>query len=129
MSTELFTELSPFFAIFCGVAVIFCIFLYVWMRRLAEYCRDAVEYVRNQNKNAVSLRQIAELDATVTELSDSYSALLTSNKKLRARIGMRATREKRQNEQDLGPAPADEVDRARYKAKLRETAKQTGLLR
>lgn len=52
-----------------------------------------------------SMRQLAQLSAEITELTDSYSALLKSHEKLRSRIGMRELREKRA----AGPSPP-EVD-------------------
>lgn len=90
---------------------------------------QATEFVQNQNKRSVSLRRTAELEATVTELLDSYQSLLTSHKKLRARIGMRNTRQKAGNGVDSTVAPADEAGRAAYKSQLRADAKSKGLLR
>jgi len=62
---------------------------------------------------------MAAVEATMTDLTDSYDGLLASHKKLRSRIGMRATREKAENSLDSGDD----------KVKLRLAAKQSGLLR
>ena len=85
--------------------------------------------MQSENKRAVTLRRMAEVEATLTELLDSYDALLTSHKKLRARIGMRAGREKRTNGASPDTVPSDEAGRAAYKSQLRADAKQRGLLR
>lgn len=123
-------ELSTIALVLCLLTVSFCVAVYVWMLKLANFCRDAVAFVQNENKRAVSLRRITELDVAVTELTDSYNALYESNKKLRSRIGMRSVREKRSqagNGVDSNP-PADEAGRAAYKATLRNKLKQEGRL-
>lgn len=130
MIHTLSTELSTILVFSCGLVVIFALFMYVWMVRLAQYCRSAIEFVQNQNAKSLSLRRLAELDAAVTELTDSYQAILASNKKLRARIGMRAVR-KRRNDAEIeldSTAPSDEAERARYKAALRNKLKANGRL-
>lgn len=116
------SQLSTGLSIFLGLVVVFCIFCAVFMHKMTSYCRDAVEFVQLQNKNSVSLRQIADLTATVTELKDAYDALLTSHKKLRSRIGMRKVREKRANGADEGVQSTD-------KTEVRKAAKAAGLLR
>ena len=63
---------------------------------------------------------MADVEGTLTDLLDSYAALLSSHKKLRARIGMRATREARANGVDSDAAPD--------KTQLRLAAKQKGLI-
>lgn len=126
---RLSTELSPFFIIFCMFGLAFLVYLYVWMAKLASYCRDAVDFVQNQNKNAVSLRRMAEVEATLTDLLDAYQSLLSSHKKLRSRIGMRKTRaDAKANGVDSETPPADEAGRAQYKARLRNDLKTKGML-
>lgn len=115
LSTELSTFLGVFLLLVCAFAVVCAIHL----RRLTNYCRDSVNYVLSQNKNSVSLRRMAAVEATMTDLTDSYDGLLASHKKLRSRIGMRATREKSQNG----------LDSTDDKVRLRLAAKQSGLLR
>lgn len=123
------TELSTFFLISSVLLLAFCVAIYWWVLKLARYCRDAVAFVQNQNKNAVSLRRIAELEAVATELLDSYNALLESHRKLRSRIGMRITRENRkENGLESETPPPDEAGRAGYKAKLREKLRKDGRL-
>ena len=123
------TGLSTVLAIFLGIVVLFAVFLVRWQWKLALYCREAVEFVQIQNKKSVTLRRMAEVESTLTELSDAYGALLDSHKKLRSRIGMRNLRQKRGNGVDSEPVPASDADRAAYKARLREDAKTKGLLR
>ena len=116
----LLTDLSPFFVGFLAIFVIFAIGCCYYVMKLGAYCRDAVEYVVNSNKKALTLRRMAEVEATLTELTDSYQALLDSHKKLRSRIGMRAVRENREN----GVDSSTTID----KTQLRHTAKQKGLI-
>jgi hypothetical protein len=40
------------------------------------------------------MKRVAEIECDLTELKDSYDALLTSHKKLRSRIGMREIRDR-----------------------------------
>lgn len=94
---------------------------------------ECISWVQKENKRAVSLRRIAELESTLTELTDSYEHLLASHKKLRSRIGMRAHRAKSdqaENGIDLnGPAPLDESQKAAYKQALRHKLRATGALK
>lgn len=130
---DVFMELSTGFSYFSlgltALLLLFVIWIYRWVLQLANYCRDAVDFVQKENKRAVSLRRIAEVEATLTELSDAYDALLTSNKKLRARIGMRERRAKGAKHVDSGEGPLSESERASYKSQLRDEAKRKGLLR
>lgn len=92
--------------------------------KLAEkYAQDAMDWVRENNEESLGLTKIAEHEAALTELQDSYSALLSSHKKLRSRIGMRENRAK---------AKSNGVDEAasyaERKAQLRDHAKAKGYL-
>jgi len=122
------TELSTIWLIAAGFLTVFCGACVVWLVQLAQYCRSAVEFVENQNKRAVSLRRIADLETTCTELLDSYNSLLDSHKKLRSRIGMRNIRKSRENGADLTPMSSD-ADKSAYKATLRAKLRSTGQLR
>lgn len=82
----------------------------VWVRKVAEM-RDPTA-------------RIAELSAEMTELSDSYAALLKSHKKLRSRITMRENRQK-----GLDRADGADLSSERDKSALRLAAKERGLLR
>ncbi len=130
LSTEMLTGFNIGIATLAVLLVLFCLFAYRWMVALAQYCREAVEFVQAQNKNAVSLRRIAEVEATLTELLDSYDALLRSHKKLRARIGMRIGRQEKANgvDSDSKEPPTDEATRAAYKSRLREKLRKEGRL-
>jgi len=112
ISTELPTILAAIWQFFVAVLAV-----YVWFRQIQseKYVESCMNYVREENKRAVSLRKMAEVEATLTELTDAYDALLTSQKKLRSRIGMRANREKKRD--DAVPDP--QKDPAGYKAAMR----------
>lgn len=72
-------------------------------------------YVLDQNKRSLSLKKMAEVEATLSELTDAYDALLTSHKKLRSRIGMRANRELKKDSE----IPDASTDPAGYKKVMR----------
>jgi hypothetical protein len=104
------------------------ILLYV-VRKLGQRVSAAIAYLHTQNKNAVSLRRIAELETTLTELSDSYEVLLKSVKRLGARARTRAARQNGQDKPELpDTAPAEEAERAAYKSRLREKLRKEGRL-
>lgn len=122
------TDLSTFFLIAAGFLAVFAAAVLFWVLQLAKYCKASVDWVQNQNSRSVGLRRMADLEATCTELLDSYNALLTSHKKLRSRIGMREGRAKRKNGIDSSPGATDS-EKAAYKAELRNDLRQRGLLR
>lgn len=126
------TDLSTFLPVLViGLLAVIVMFQGLQIRNLTERCDTAINYVMNENKRSVSLRRIAEVEATLTDLLDSYQSLLTSHKRLRSRIGMREHRKKRPGGSDdasLGHVPTDEVEKARYKAQLRADMKAKGLL-
>lgn len=122
------TELSTGLVVFCSFCVVLGVVLVLWTSRLAAYCRETVQFVQLQNKRSVSLRRIAEVEATLTELLDSYESLLSSHKKLRARIGMRAARAKSGNGVDSTQVPSSDADKAAYKAQLRAQLQKEGRL-
>lgn len=121
------TELSTGLALFCLLVVAFCVYTYHFMHKLTIYCREAVEFVQMQNKNAVSLRRVADLETTLTDLLDAYHTLLAGHKKLRSRIGMRELRDKRENAVDSGTET--DAERLFLKKQLRLDLKSKGLLR
>lgn len=121
-------QLSTQTAIFALLLLVFCAFFTWFALRLAAYCRAAVDFVTNQNKNSVSLRRIAEVESTLTELLDAYTSLLESHKKLRSRIGMRKVREARKDEPESGPVPTNEAEKAAYKARIRKQLQREGRL-
>lgn len=109
LSTELLTILASFSALALAVAALF---VTLSTRRDTA---AAANYVASQNKRSLSLKKMAEVEATLSELTDAYDALLTSHKKLRSRIGMRANRqEKKDNE-----IPDPTKDPAGYKKAMR----------
>ena len=119
------TELSIAALLLTALSALAWLVLAWWVWKLAKYCDAAVDFVANQNQSSVSLRRIADVESTLTELTDSYDALLTSHKKLRSRISMRENRER-------GKQPVDsttEAGRLALKDELRDKAKAKGLLR
>jgi len=122
------TELSTGLVIFGGAIVVYCVAMYVWQLKLVNYVRDFVEHTERQNKRSLSLSKLAEIETTLTELTDSYAALLTSHKKLRSRIGMREHRDKTGKEV-VDTLPTTEAERLAYKSRLRDRAKSSGYLR
>ncbi len=124
----IYPELSTLFVLFSSLVCIFCIALTRYMFVLANYCRDAVNIVQNQNKNSVSLRRMAEVESTLTDVTDSYHALLKSHKTLRARISMRHSRDKPANGID-DTVPDSIKDPAGYKRAMRIQLRSKGLIK
>lgn len=103
-------ELLILFGVFCVVCVFF---LAIYSYNTRVRVRNAINRMENDNKRSLSLRKMAEVEASLSELTDAYDALLTSHKKLRSRIGMRHHRE-RKNE-----VPDPQQDPAGYKRAMR----------
>lgn len=106
-------------------AVLAFVFSYRAMKAAAAGHDTAVasmHYVQKHNAADVSLVKLTELETGLTELTDSYHALLDSHKKLRSRIGMREVRERRGNSKTAPPGETYE----QKKARLREEAKNRG---
>lgn len=121
LSTELHTILLATWALLCGF----------WAWRSAHSAKkahriavEALDFAKSDKYDPVGRAKIAEIEASLTELSDSYDALLSSQKRLRARIGMRAVRERRGSENDEASVMSGDD-----KVKLRMQAKKSGLLR
>lgn len=95
------------------VAAVFASFLAFGSYRRAKYC---AEFVAQKNARSVSLKRLSEIEAEMTELTDSVVALQTSMKKLRSRIGMRHNRERGNG--DGCPDPA--TDPEGYKRHMRQ---------
>jgi hypothetical protein len=123
------TELSTILALFGASSLMVAAILFYIIRRMSQRVSAAITYLHTQNKNSVSLRRLAEVEATLVELSDSYEALLKSVRKLGARLRMRANRQNGVKEPELPEnVPAEESERAAYKAKLREKLRKEGRL-
>jgi hypothetical protein len=93
---------------------------------LRGYANEIYTYARKASESAPR-REMAELQGELTDLADSYAALLKSHKRLRSRIGMREVREKKANGADE-PDLSDPAQRAVYKQNFRRDAKAKGLL-
>lgn len=108
LSTELFTIL----ALFAGCIVV--ALLSIRQYNVEARCRNAIHRMETRNARSVTLAKMAHVEASLTELTDAYDALLTSHKKLRSRIGMRHVRENREN-----AVPDSQTDPAGYKKAMR----------
>lgn len=112
------------------IGALSCLVIAVWAWRIAAYARDvavrSVDFIQSQNKRAVSLKKLAEIEGELTDLRDAYDSMLTSHKKLRARIGMRENRAKKANGVESEAAPDTEAGRAAYKTRLRDAARNAG---
>lgn len=98
--------------------------LCVWnARRAQSYAANCENWMRRVAEMRDPTAKIAELSGEMTELADSYSALLKSHRKLRSRISMRENREKG------GADPASDLSSERDKRQLRLAAKSAGLLK
>jgi len=104
-------ELSTILVIFLCLVVVALLSLRV--RNLEAAVFHALETLKTSNSRAISLKKMAEVEATLSELLDAYDALLASHKKLRSRIGMRAVREQRSE------IPDAQADPAGYKRAMR----------
>jgi hypothetical protein len=112
------TDLSTILIVFIGFVTFFaCLFMFARLIRTEKYVDSCMSYVNEQNKRSLSLKKMAEVETSLTELTDSYDALLTSHKKLRSRIGMR---EHRAPEADReGAIPDSQRDPSGYKRAMR----------
>ena len=91
------TEFSTFLLFFGPLALVISLGCAFISAQAIRYSRAAVAWLEEYNAEAISLKRLAEVEIALTELTDSYQALLTSHKKLRSRIGMREVREKRRS--------------------------------
>ena len=64
-------------------------------RKMAEYCGTCANFMHENNLEALKDSRIAALDTSLTELSDAFSSLEASHKRLRSKYGMRDLRERR----------------------------------
>lgn len=122
-STELSTVWALFAVAISGAAALFAALSWRISRKSRDDAATLAGWVHENNKASVSLARLTELETELTELTDSYSALMKSHRKLRSRIGMRENRERgRDNGSD------DTIESTRDKGKLRLAAKKAGFL-
>lgn len=146
-------SLSTYWSIFLVVAALLCVLFAMaagflakrvatsaektsaFAEKTSKYAGECANYVGAENKRSQALRRIAELEGTVTELADSYHALLKSHKKLRSRFGMRDLRKRRKEAEDGSGEPESvdlltpDLSRVDDKQQLRLKAKAAGLLK
>ena len=100
------TEIEVAIVIFIAILAIYS----AWSAyRAAIHAQECASWMEKNNKAAVSLKKIAELEIAVTEQTDAIAAYGESLKKLRSRVGMRKVREERSNGSDM-PDPATDPD-------------------
>lgn len=117
------TGLLTVLAATCGfLALVLSVLCWVNARSARLYAQNCEVWVNKVAQMRDPSAKVAELSAEMTELTDSYHALMKSHKKLRARIGMRENRTKTAGQDgDL----SNETDKAR----LRLAAKSAGYLK
>lgn len=106
--------------VFSGLAAVFAAISWRIARKSRDDASALAGWVHENNKASVTLKRQTELETQLTELTDSYDALLKSHRKLRSRIGMRRNREKGRDSDD------DALESVTDKAKLRLIAKKAG---
>ena len=121
--------LSTDFLVLLGVIAAIAVVFQWQIIRIYRFCRRSIDFVENSNKRSLSLRRMAEVEATLTELSDAYDALLKSHKKLRSRIGMRENRARRANGAKDDDIPDAKTDPDGWKRAMRLKLRREGVLR
>lgn len=111
LSTDLLT-VSIIFGL-CFLAALMSIRLF----NVEQQVREAIRTLNERNSRSVSLAKMAHVEASLSELTDAYDALLSSHKKLRSRIGMRAVRAGKEAAANALPDP--QQDPAGYKKAMR----------
>ncbi len=115
--------------LFGVVGILLYIRAYFMVKRAYSNIEKCVQWVKENNSTTVSMRRMAKVEATLTDLCDSYESLLDQHRKLRARISMRKLRSERKEDDILtGPVPVDEAGKAAYKSTLRAQLRKSGRL-
>lgn len=106
---------------------------YLLIRTAYANIEACIKWVQSENEASASLRRMAEVEGTLTDLMDSYNSLLEQHKRLRSRIGMRELRARRAEEDDPAPPQTpdllDAAEKAAYKSRLRADLRAKGQLR
>lgn len=107
-----------------------CTISAIWALFMAIKARDFARMAAKWCEERAERKQMAELSAELTSLTDSYDSLLAMHKRLRSRIGMREKRERdaASNGADGDAVPSDAAAKAAYKQRLRHDLKAKGLL-
>ena len=131
----IFTDLSTIALVLAGIALIFALAAMDVARKSLLRARESEKWLMENAESSVTRAHLAKMSGEITDLVDSYEALLKNHNRLRSRISMRENREKKkapENGAERDPDTVDWVDeggKAAYKAKLRREAKASGLLR
>ena len=120
LSTELPTILG------C-VAILFSALAWLYALKAWELCNRMAKYLdKIRPDKPPGAKRLTEIECELTELTDSLVAIHASMKKLRARVGMRENRAKKNDEQDGVPDPV--ADPGGYKRAMRLKLRSTGQL-
>lgn len=113
------SELSPvyLYGIILFALVVVVALQSLQITNLNRRIDQAIRRLEQENSRSVSLAKMAHVEASLSELTDAYDALLSSHKKLRSRIGMRAVRAG--NEAAKAALPDPQTDPAGYKKAMR----------
>lgn len=123
LSTELSTILAGISGIFATAAAIFSAISWRIARKSRQDAGALAGWVHENSKSSVTLKRLTELETELTELTDSYDALMKSHRKLRSRIGMRENRARGASQDDEEP-----IQSTTDKRQLRLAAKKAGFL-
>jgi len=120
LSTELPTILG------C-VAILFSALAWLYALKAWSFCVDTEEYLKKIRPDSPpGAKRLTEIECELTELTDSLVAIHTSMKKLRARVGMRENRSKKNGGDAAIPDAA--TDPAGYKRAMRLKLRAAGQL-
>ncbi len=101
---------------------------WAWVMAFVTWLRmkDVHNWIVNHEKEpAPGLKKLTEIECELTEHNDSISALHTSLKKLRSRVGMRENRA--QSKSNSPEIPDSKTDPAGYKTYMRHKLGKTRL--
>jgi len=115
MFSTYFAAAAAFFSL---VAVIYSTFAVQYSRKCKYYCDSVLNWVENENEASKVLKQLTDHEVVLTDHADSLSALHTTLKKLRSRIGMRELHAKRAGQAD--EVPDSRTDPEGWKAHMRQ---------
>jgi len=120
LSTELPTILG------C-VAILFSALAWLYALKAWELCNRMAKYLdKIRPDKPPGLKKLTELEVELTEHADSIAAIHQSMKKLRARVGMRENRTKKNDGQ--AAIPDARADPAGYKRAMRLKLRAAGQL-
>jgi len=112
------TYFAAFAAFFSLVATVIAYAAMDHSRKTRYYAQELGEWVASENKRSKSLKQLADHEAALLELTDAHESLHSSMKKLRSRVGMRELNARRKGQAD--EVPDSKTDPEAWKAHMRQ---------